>query len=153
METVWESWKGEGEVIAHLNFIHFIYQLVRAPWLPGQFNGPWYISQPAKFIGLVNLKSFLSIWTQRYNMCLSNLVFSVLTVSYETSFFPPGLCMADGKQIGPKLTVRTSNLVIHTFASVRPLQLKNYSPSKFSLWFRYRYLKPTTIPSQFIITC
>ena len=66
-------------------------------------------------------------------MCLSNLVFSVLTVSYETSFFPPGLCMAEGKQIGPKLTVRTSNLVIHTFASVRPLQLKNYSPSKFSL--------------------
>ena len=86
-------------------------------------------------------------------MCLSNLVFSVLTVSYGTSFYPPGLCIAEGKQIGPKLIVRTSNLVIHTFASVRPLQLKNDSTSKFSLSFRYRYLKPTTIPSQFIITC
>ena len=51
----------------------------------GQFDGSYYTLQPAKFTSLFKLKS-PPIWTRRYETYPTDLVFSVPTVSYGTSF-------------------------------------------------------------------
>ena len=54
----------------------------------GQFSGLYFTGQPAEFRSLFEMKSFSSIWPQRYiYKYLINLIFSVCTVNYGTSFF------------------------------------------------------------------
>ena len=54
----------------------------------GQFSGLYFTGQPAEFRSLFEVKSSSSIWPQRsIYKCLNNLIFSVCTVSYGTSFF------------------------------------------------------------------
>ena len=54
------------------------------------FSGPYSTVRTAKFKSLFWSPYEMSLWTQRYNKYLTNLVFSVGTVSYGSSFFPLG---------------------------------------------------------------
>ena len=52
--------------------------------ISGQFCGPYFTVRPAKFEGVL---SRAPDEPQRYNEYVTNLVFSVRTVSYGSSFF------------------------------------------------------------------
>ena len=86
-----------------------------------QFFGPYFTVQGAGF------ESFLSRapdLPQRYNKYLTNLVYSVCTVCYESSFFPliyDTSAKMYGKKLGTQLTVRTEKTRL-----VRGMYARNY---------------------------
>ena len=65
------SWQRQGACQHRL-----LYLLVGACTLIGQYGGQYFTARPTKSKSLFDLISFTSIWTQRYNKYITNLVFS-----------------------------------------------------------------------------